>query len=92
MVQDLREESIIIFEVRSLIAVILTRPVRLTYVDSDTNKRIFIRYNHFKMFFLTHVLIYVVLYQMSFFGHMYELLDKYQLFNEQKIKLLINRM
>ena len=37
MVQDLREESTTIFDVRSLIAVILTRPVRLTYVGIDAN-------------------------------------------------------
>ena len=37
VVQDLREECVIIFDVRTSIAVIFTRPVRLTYVDSVGN-------------------------------------------------------
>ena len=43
VVQDLREKSIIIFDVKSLIVVILTRSVRLTYVGSDTNKEFKVR-------------------------------------------------
>ena len=37
VVQDLCEVSIIMFDVRLLITVILTRPVNLTYVGSEVN-------------------------------------------------------
>ena len=39
VVQDLCEESITIFDVRLLIAEILTKPVNLTYVGSEVNTR-----------------------------------------------------